>query len=119
MTDFTDMMRRLPSMSHQDAAEIAIIMPAEMGQELHHRQAVIGMASNRIECLPLAAGEVMVRAAIVRAAMIGDPAWVALWHDFMGWLGGNPAFLAQVKVVPLAEVVLALAQDEDEEETGG
>jgi hypothetical protein len=119
MTDFPETLRRLSAMSHEEAADIAIIMPVEMGDELHRRQEVIGTATNRIACLPLGGGEVMVRAAIVRAAMIGDPAWVALWHDFMGWLGANPAFLAQVKVVPIAEVVLAFAQDEDEEETGG
>jgi hypothetical protein len=119
MTDFPETLRSLSSMSHEEAADIAIIMPVEMGDELHRRQEVIGTATNRIACLPLGGGEVMARAAIVRAAMIGDPAWVALWHDFMGWLVGNPAFLARVKVVPLAEVALALVRDEDEEETEG
>lgn len=114
MTDFSDTIRLLPSMSHEETAATAIVMPAEMGEELHRRQEAIGSASNRILCLPLDRGEVMVRAAIVRAGMIGDPAWAALWNDFIGWLEGNPAIVAQVRLIPIEEVAPRIADNEEE-----
>lgn len=104
MMTFSDLIRALPTMTHEEAAGLAIIMPQAMGDDLHRRQDEMKMWHNRVGYVPIGNGMVLVRAAVMRAGLVGERAFAPLWQSVMRWFEEHPEAEGLATVVKMSEV---------------
>lgn len=104
MMTFSDLIRALPTMTHEEAGALAIIMPQAMGDDLHRRQDEMGMWHNRVQYVPIGNGTVLVRAAVMRAGLTGERAYKALWQSVLRWFEEHPEAEALATVVKMSDV---------------
>lgn len=110
MMTFSDLIRALPDMTHEQAKGLAVVMPVFMGADLHRRQDEMGMTRDRVQYVPLVDGRVLIRAAVMRAGIIGEPAFRDLWASVLRWFEEHPEAEMLATVLPFHEAVALIPE---------